>query len=691
MSRWRSHSIRCGIVGSAIVHVGFYVLLTSGNGLFVEARTGTGHKATAADVVAPGTIALDAALRTAAPGPATREAVLALGSLTGWSAERVAMHLWESTLIALLLGSLTLLLRGGGAHLRYWLWLAASMKFFVPFSSFVAIGAMAAWLTPVRTVVDRSATLGAVAFTQWAGRLLALPAPQTDTVTVAAGFDWLIVAATAVWLAGAVPIAVIRYRMWRRVRAALRASRPLTVAHVEVPPGVRLRSAPGVLEPGVIGWHRPVLLLPADIESHLTLPEIRAVIAHELNHVDRRDNFTAALHMLTEMTFWFHPMVWWIGSRLVSERERACDEAVLDEGHEPTTYAQAIVNICAAYAVSPIACVAGVTGSELPGRIASIVSNDTPLPLRGWKRVVVTATVVGVVAAPVGYGVLHAVPRADGAGSEDLALAQTVGVAAFDAASVKVNTSGLPQAFTRIDPGGRFTATNTSLALLIRLADEPSPRSRGLEPFEVTGGPNWLLSDRFDVSATAGRDVSLTELRAMLRTLLAERFQVEAHVEKRPGPVYRMSLARAGRLGPQLRRAQADCAAAPVDPFRGFTPGEAYACGYFGPSPSAPIESDRAYQAVRGMTMDDFAAALYPHLRRRVTNETGLSGYFDADVEFSAEIMMPPPPSGQNPFDGRTLPSIFSVLPQQLGLKLAAGTAPVDILVIDRAEHPTEN
>ena len=124
----------------------------------------------------------------------------------------------------------------------------------------------------------------------------------------------------------------------------------------------------------------------------------------------------------------------------------------------------------------------------------------------------------------------------------------------------------------------------------------------------------------------------------------------------------------------------------------GITPGESYPCGYFGPSPAINLGSDRAYQAIRGMTLEDFAVRLYGYLGRRVIDATGLSGYFDADFEFTIEIVMPPPPPGQpNPYDGRVLPSIFSVLPQQLGLKLESQRGPVDILVIDRAEHPDEN
>jgi hypothetical protein len=80
------------------------------------------------------------------------------------------------------------------------------------------------------------------------------------------------------------------------------------------------------------------------------------------------------------------------------------------------------------------------------------------------------------------------------------------GALTFDAASVKLNKSGSRQGFDTISPGGRLTFTNLSLQFLIRFAFERSPRSRGLEPFEVTGGSDWLSSDRFDVNATAGRE-----------------------------------------------------------------------------------------------------------------------------------------------------------------------------------------
>ena len=263
---------------------------------------------------------------------------------------------------------------------------------------------------------------------------------------------------------------------------------------------------------------------------------------------------------------------------------------------------------------------------------------------------------------------------------------------AFDAASVKINKSGSAQGEDKISRGGRYTATNLSLHVLIRMAFERSPRSRGLEPWEVTGGPEWIATERYDVNATAGRDVSLQELRLMLQALLAERFQLKTHYETREGPIYRMVLAKRDRLGPQLRRTQVDCSNLPPDPLRGITPGRAEPCGYFGPSPVSPMGSDKAYQAMRGLTMEEFALRLYPYVGRRVIDATGLSGAFDGDFEFTAEVVMPPPPPDQpNPYDGRVLPSIFSVLPQQLGLRLQARRGAVEIVVVDHAAHPTED
>jgi bla regulator protein BlaR1 len=93
--------------------------------------------------------------------------------------------------------------------------------------------------------------------------------------------------------------------------------------------GVPVLWTASLLEPGVFAIVRPVLLLPEGITDRLTEPQLSAIVAHEMCHVRRRDNLTYALHMVVETLFWFHPLVWWMGERLVDERERACDEAVV--------------------------------------------------------------------------------------------------------------------------------------------------------------------------------------------------------------------------------------------------------------------------------------------------------------------------------------------------------------------------
>ena len=89
--------------------------------------------------------------------------------------------------------------------------------------------------------------------------------------------------------------------------------------------------------------------------------------------------------------------------------------------------------------------------------------------------------------------------------------------------------------------------------------------------------------------------------------------------------------------------------------------------------------------------MGELAKWLIPVLRRNVNDQTGLAGYFDADLDFIAELPPPPPPPGAaNPFE-KPFGSIFTIFPEQLGLKLESTTAPVEVLVVDRAQPPTPN
>ena len=283
-------------------------------------------------------------------------------------------HLWQSTLFAVAAGLLTIAFRKNHAQVRYWLWLCASFKFLIPFSLLLSLGSHLDWM-PAQKIASQSVSFTMVQISQ--------PFPGTLPLAPATpgAHDWVLIAILGVWAGGFSGVALMRFRGWRRILAAVRASDPMDILT-----GVAVRSSSGLLEPGVVGLFRPILLLPADIMQRLTPRQLEAVLAHEMSHVRRRDNLTSAFHMIVEAVFWFYPLVWWISARLVEERERACDEEVLRLGTEPAAYAEAILNVCTSYLKSPLS-VSGVTGSDLKKRIQAILTGRVPGGLNSGKKV----------------------------------------------------------------------------------------------------------------------------------------------------------------------------------------------------------------------------------------------------------------------------------------------------------------
>ena len=293
-------------------------------------------------------------------------------------------HLWQSTLFAALVAILSIALNANSASTRYWLWFVASLKFLVPFALLATLGSRldvspVAPIVPLITVEQINTSFAPVP--------ASLPAPH--------GTPWWPAALAVVWLVGALSLLARWLWRWRIIYSAVRRATPLPV-RAPVP----VLSSRTAIEPGVFGLFRPVLLLPEGITTRLTSDEFAAVLAHELSHVRRRDNLTAALHMLVETLFWFHPLVWWIGSKLIAERERACDEAVLSSGSQPHVYAQGILNVCKFYLESPLACVSGVTGSDLKRRVAAIMSNHLSRRLTLTRKLILAGAASAAVAVP---------------------------------------------------------------------------------------------------------------------------------------------------------------------------------------------------------------------------------------------------------------------------------------------------
>ncbi len=259
----------------------------------------------------------------------------------------------------------------------------------------------------------------------------------------------------------------------------------------------------------------------------------------------------------------------------------------------------------------------------------------------------------------------------------------------FEVASVRENTAGDGKVMFGIQPGGRFTTVNVPLSNLITQA-------YGLQRSQLVGGPDWMESARFDITAKAEGDIPRTALggppgplQLMMQDLLRDRFKLAAHRETREQPIYALTLVRTdGRLGPGLRVSTTDCAAMFArgrvgPPPRGMAPGERPACGMrIGPG----------QLVAGGMPISQLIPPLSQFIERLVVDRTGLTGNFEIDLTWTPDRLpqgTPPPGAPPPPAIDPNGPSLFTAVQEQLGLKLESERAPVEVLVIDHVERPT--
>lgn len=284
-------------------------------------------------------------------------------------------------------------------------------------------------------------------------------------------------------------------------------------------------------------------------------------------------------------------------------------------------------------------------------------------------------------------------------------------------ASVKKSVGGIG-AQMRIAPG-MISANGVPVRLLMRQAYGQ------LQDFQLVGGPAWINSDRFDIEAKleGGGPMTPQSIQSVLRQILEERFALKVHRETRELPIYALVLARSdGRLGPNLTLTSPECstmmnqrgngpAAGPdgrggVAVSRGGPPPDGRgAPGRAGGPP--PLDFDAPPVCGRrgggfgrlragGTSMDDFATMISGTAQRVVVNKTGLTGYYDISLTYTPtneQLPLGPPPPGAPPPppidpDG---PTFFTAIQEQLGLKLDNQRGPVDVVVIDSIQQPTEN
>jgi beta-lactamase regulating signal transducer with metallopeptidase domain len=298
-------------------------------------------------------------------------------------------HLWQSTLFALVIAALVPLFAKQRASLRFWLWFAASIKFLIPLSALVNLGGyLPALPAPAHALIAPASKTFA------APLLIAPPADVLPTADIV----------LAIWAFGALCVAGLWLKRWMNVREIMRGAGDLDLG---APVPVKLVAS--YLEPGLVGIFRPVILMPRGVAEKLSPAELRAVLAHEISHHKRRDNLLASAQMVVEMLFWFHPLVWWIGSKLVAERERACDEAVL-ENNPPRAYAEGILKICRFHLQPTLACASGMSGGDLKARVTSIMADERRQALDGHRVLLLGALGIVTVMLPLLAGAPGSAP-----------------------------------------------------------------------------------------------------------------------------------------------------------------------------------------------------------------------------------------------------------------------------------------
>jgi uncharacterized protein (TIGR03435 family) len=232
--------------------------------------------------------------------------------------------------------------------------------------------------------------------------------------------------------------------------------------------------------------------------------------------------------------------------------------------------------------------------------------------------------------------------------------------AAFDVVSIKRSAAGGQESMVA-HPGGQLTATSLPLRFLIRATYQ-------VQDDQIQGGPEWISTERFDVMAKAEANTPLPQLVPMLKALLRDRFKLVVHSEQRELPMFALvALPGNGRRGPGLR--DTACAALDIDLNRP----QQQRC--------ANISQGRGRLTLRGMPLSQLLPFLAPVVNRTVVDRTALDGRYDIDLTWTPELSS----------TAAEAVSIFTALQEQLGLKLESTKGPVDVLVIDHVERPTEN
>lgn len=444
---------------------------------------------------------------------------------------------------------------------------------------------------------------------------------------------------------------------------------------------------PGPIASGML---HPTILFPPDAQAWAT-EDLNRALVHELEHLRRGDVVTHCLARAICAVYWFHPLVWMAWRQLILEAERSCDDAVIARS-EATAYADQLVGLARRLltaAKSPLlgmasrADLAIRVGAVLDGRQRRGRAGLFVLALGCAAAVVLVLTIspLRTVSAPQ-----SASPQT--ASTSSPATAAGAPLPSFEVASIKPNRSpdGNMQG---LYPPGRVSFRYTTMKRLIAFAYY-------VKPFQISGRPSWVSSDKWDIDAKEPdalaeqrRDLSVIQQRQkvglLVQSLLTDRFRLHVTHEVRELPIYVLVVAKGG---PKLRAAKS---------------GDTYPNGLKADNGQPIGHGDnfwlgRGSLIAQGIPFQTLVDVLSFHLGRTIVNQSGLKGKYDFNLHWTPDenpavaASLGGDPNGTGgPAADISGPSIFTAIQEQLGLKLESTKGPVEVLVIDHIERPSEN
>jgi len=445
---------------------------------------------------------------------------------------------------------------------------------------------------------------------------------------------------------------------WLCLRAmkarATSCSRPLPATGRDA----RLLLSSEASSPMAVGFLKPAVILPDLLPSDLEPAELEHVLLHESAHLARFDDWTNLGARVLAGALVFHPVAWWILRQIEREREIACDEWVVARTGQARAYAASLARMFERRLSQEQRLATGIFGrqSRTAQRIALLVK-----PGRKFSsRVSVSRIVWSSVA-------LLALAAAASRAPHLIAFAQQAERPSFEVASIK---RGDPTERRRGigNRGNQFQVLNSPLKDMIGFA-------YNIENDQIFGGPKWIDSDLYTIDARPSASMPLLPpedprnlLKLMLQSLMEERFKLSIHRETRVGAIYELVVAKGG---PKLKPTAGPDANGRV--------------GMFGRP---------GYWTATNQGIGVLVGTLARQIGRPVSDRSGLADKYDFTLTYTPELAQPVSgdhrPEALPPVDPN-VPSIFTALEEQLGLRLESARGPVEVLVVDNAEKPEPN